>query len=229
METIKNIVLVEDDERMSDMIQMFLESEGFAVHVIHDGKEAGEWIPKQQPDLVLLDLMLPGMDGIAVCKTVRPHYQGPIIMLTAKDDEFTEISALNIGVDDFMTKPVRPHLLKARINVQLRRQTTTPEKTEDFQCQNLTVDWKHFTVELDGNPIELTDAEFEVLSFLVKNAGKIVSRDEIFAGIRGIEYDGEDRSIDMRISTLRKKLGDTQAPNRFIRTIRSRGYCFMTD
>lgn len=226
----QHILLVEDDERLADMIQMFLESEGFQVTHIENGTEASQWIPEHQPKLILLDLMLPGMDGVQVCKTVRPHYSGPIIMLTAKDDEFTEISALNVGIDDFITKPIRPHVLKARINVQLRRQTSNGEaasKPDCFESQGLVINWQEFTAHLNGDPVELTDAEFEVLGFLAKNAGTIVSREDIFAAIRGIEYDGEDRSIDMRISTLRKKLGDTQPPYQFIRTIRSRGYLFL--
>lgn len=225
------LILVEDDPRLSKLISTFLSSEGFLVELIERGDTAIERIIVSQPDLVVLDMMLPGVDGLEVCQQVRCQYNKPIIMITANDDELTEISALNFGVDDFIAKPLRPHVLLARINANLRRVSApVSESVSDNMCvQDIEMDIGNRTVVCQNQMVELSDAEFDLLKALLENAGQLISRDSLFQSVRGVDYDGADRSIDMRISTLRKKLNDTRPPHRYIKSVRGKGYLFMTD
>lgn len=230
MDTPKKIVFIEDDLRLADMVSTFLKSEGYDVVHVSEGKSAAPTIVSESPNLVLLDLMLPDVDGIEICRQVRPDYAGPIIMLTAKNDELTEISALNIGADDYITKPIRPHILKARIAAQLRRESRAQKApTAIYESGELEINLEKYNVSLKGLDVLLTDAEFELLALLVKNAGIILSREEIFKAIKGVEYDGLDRSVDIRISSLRKKLGDEKEPYQYIKTVRSKGYLFVKE
>ena len=227
-----HIVVVEDDLPLADMVSLFLESEGFRVTRSEDGESAVDVVREEQPDLVLLDMMLPGIDGLEVCRRIRAFYTGSIIMLTAREEELIEISALNTGADDYIVKPVRPHILKARILAQLRRQSmppVMPASGNRIDINGLRLDPDSYQITLNEQPLELTDAEFELLLMLVRHAGEVISRDMLFSALKGNEYDGEDRSIDMRISSLRKKLNDDQPPYRLIKTIRSKGYLFLKD
>lgn len=227
------LILVEDDPRLSKLISTFLRSEGFLVELIERGDVAIKHIVAEQPDLVILDMMLPGVDGLEVCQQVRPNYANPIIMITANDDELTEISALNFGVDDFIAKPLRPHVLLARIHANLRRANASISVTEIssdiVNVQDVVMDIGNRIVTCQNLTIELSDAEFDLLKALLENAGQLISRDSLFKSVRGVDYDGADRSIDMRISTLRKKLNDTRPPHRYIKAVRGKGYLFMTD
>lgn len=224
----KRIILVEDDKRLSDLICTYLNSEGFEVTPLYTGEGAVSAILSRNVDLIILDLMLPGMNGLDICRQLRVTLQVPIIMLTAQDDDFTEVSALNTGVDDYIIKPFRPHSLLARINVLLRRfEGLVPVNDDDFLvAQDLRVNIHDRTITKAGQPIEVTDAEFDLLVVLMKNAGSIVERDTLFNSLRGLEYNGTDRSVDQRVSMLRKKLGDQGNSHQYIRTVRGKGYLF---
>src|SRR5690606_15839895 len=188
-----------------------------------------------QPRLVLLDLMLPGKDGLTICRELRQSFKGPILMLTAKDADIDQVIGLEAGADDYVAKPADPMVLLARIRALLRRAEAAPAAAAaaepsggDIVLGSLRISEAH-RVWLDGNEISLTTQEFELLFELARSAGTILSREDLFKRIRGIEYDGLDRSIDGRISKLRKKLGDdAEAPKR-IRTIWGKGYLLVPD
>jgi len=232
------ILIVEDDERLATLTKDYLESNGLQVSVEGDGSRAIERIKSEQPDLVVLDLMLPGEDGLAVCRIVRPHYSGPILMLTARTEDLDQVLGLEMGADDYVAKPVRPRVLLARIRALLRRVKEKAESSNDIQDEgsakrltfgNLVVDSSMREAWLDGNSIDLTSAEFDLLWLLSSSAGHVLTREEIFHQLRGIEYDGQDRSIDVRVSRIRPKVGDDPINPRRIKTVRSKGYLFVKE
>jgi len=225
------ILIVEDDERLAELTREYLESNGLRVSVESDGAKATARIIAEQPDLVILDLMLPGEDGLSICRKVRAQYPGVILMLTARSDELDQVQGLDLGADDYVCKPVRPRLLLARINALLRRSEVPAPGAErqSLQFGPLRVDNTLREAWLGASGIELTSAEFDLLWLLVSNAGRILSREEIFTSLRGVGYDGQDRSIDVRISRIRPKIGDDPIHPRMIKTIRSKGYLFVAE
>lgn len=233
------ILIVEDDERLAALTQDYLESNGLNVSVEGNGSRAIERIKIEQPDLVVLDLMLPGEDGLAVCRMVRPYYEGPILMLTARTEDLDQVLGLEMGADDYVAKPVRPRVLLARVRALLRR-SQIKNLSEDDQdvgnsdpkrltFDNLVVDSARREAWLKGHSIDLTSAEFDLLWLLSSNAGHVLTREEIFHQLRGIEYDGQDRSIDVRVSRIRPKVGDDPINPKRIKTVRSKGYLFVKD
>ncbi len=230
------ILIVEDDERLATLTKDYLESNGLKVSVEGDGSRAIDRIKTEQPDLVVLDLMLPGEDGLAVCRIVRPYYKGPILMLTARTEDLDQVLGLEMGADDYVAKPVRPRVLLARIRALLRRVKETPEESplesssdNRLTFGNLVVDNAMREAWLDGKSIDLTSAEFDLLWLLSSSAGRVLTREEIFHQLRGIEYDGQDRSIDVRVSRIRPKVGDDPMNPKRIKTVRSKGYLFVKE
>ena len=227
-----NILIVEDDERLATLTREYLEANGMTVSVVNDGEEAIRRIRADQPDLVVLDLMLPGADGLTVCREVRPAFRNPILMLTARTDDMDQVLGLEMGADDYVPKPVKPRVLLARIRALLRRVETDQEAEEKPQrlvFGNLVIDNAAREVTLEGVSVELTSAEYDLLWLLASNAGTVLSRETIFETLRGIQYDGQDRSIDVRISRIRPKVGDDPDNPRRIKTVRSRGYLFVKE
>ncbi|GLQ30688.1 response regulator [Litoribrevibacter albus] len=233
-----NILIVEDDERLASLTKDYLENNGLQVSIEGDGAKAIDRIINEQPDLVVLDLMLPGEDGIAVCRLVRPKYKGPILMLTARTDDLDQVLGLEMGADDYVAKPVRPRVLLARIQALLRRthQPSTESAPETSGEQQTRLEFGELVIDsamreawLAETSIDLTSAEFDLLWLLASNAGTVLSREEIFTALRGIEYDGQDRSIDVRVSRIRPKVGDDPMHPRRIKTVRSKGYLFVKD
>ena len=230
-----DILLIEDDARLAELTSRYLAQNGLKVAVESNGAAAVTRFQAVQPRLVLLDLMLPGKDGLTICRELRQTFQGPILMLTAKDADIDQVIGLEAGADDYVAKPADPMVLLARIRALLRRAEAAPAaagraepESGDIVLGSLRISEAH-RVWLDGNEISLTTQEFELLYELAKSAGTILSREDLFKRIRGIEYDGLDRSIDGRISKLRKKLGDdAEAPKR-IRTIWGKGYLLVPD
>lgn len=235
------ILIVEDDERLANLTKEYLESNGLVVSIESNGAVAVERIQNEQPDLVVLDLMLPGEDGLSICRRVRPRYNGPILMLTARTDDLDQVLGLEMGADDYMGKPVRPRVLLARIRALLRRikeqgETTRQEAPAEengepvrLTFNNLVIDRAMREAWLSDQSIDLTSAEFDLLWLLARNAGRVLSREEIFTALRGIEYDGQDRSIDVRVSRIRPKIGDDPVHPRRIKTVRSKGYLFVKE
>jgi len=227
------ILLVEDDAEIARLTAMYLDVEGYQVEVIDDGALALDAIKNTKPELIILDLMLPGMSGIEICKLAREFYQQPILILTACDDDVSEVSLLKMGADDYLVKPLRPHVLVARIEALLRRKQNyqqnsqqAPQKYSENIASNaaLTINEASNRVTFQGKLLVLTGSEYEMLKLLHKNVGKVISREQCCQALRGIDYDFSNRSIDMRISALRKKLGDDQMPYQVITTIRNQGY-----
>ncbi|MDD1013656.1 response regulator transcription factor [Pseudomonas rubra] len=229
MEQSSRVLIVEDDQRLADLTREYLQANGFAVEVEGNGALAAARIIAEQPDLVILDLMLPGEDGLSICRKVRQQYPGPILMLTARSDDLDQVQGLDLGADDYVCKPVRPRLLLARINALLRRSEAVAQAPQALQFGPLRVDNSLREAWLYDSGIELTSAEFDLLWLLVSNAGRTLSREEIFTSLRGVGYDGQDRSIDVRISRIRPKIGDDPEHPRMIKTIRSKGYLFVRE
>ena len=235
-ETEIQILLVEDDVRLSTLIQEYLQKQAMEVSIEHRGDVACQRIITEIPDLVVLDLMLPGLDGLEVCKAVRPQYHGPILMLTARDEDIDQVVGLEIGADDYVTKPVQPRVLLARIRALLRRfpkqtQQAVQQKndTSDIYYGNFRISTTAREAWLNDNVLDLTTNEFELLWLLASHAGEVLTRETILEQLRGIDYDGLDRSVDIRVSRLRKKLKDNTSRPFRIKTIRGKGYLFVKD
>lgn len=224
------IILVEDDRALSEAIDEYLSGEGFDVQIIDHGNQAVETIVSQQPDLVILDIMLPGKDGLTVCREVRPNYPGYIIMFTAREDEIDQIVGLELGADDYLIKPVKPRLLLAKVKAFLRRgslESSADVNSKELCFDHLRIDLVQRSVTLNDKNIILTSAEFDLLAILAKQSGNILSRETIMKELSGGHYDGLDRTIDNKISQLRKKLGDDAAVPTRIKTVRSKGYVLV--
>ena len=223
-----HILLVEDDRRLAKLTAEYLEKNGFSVGLEERGDTAPERILREQPDLLILDIMLPGMDGFDICRQVRSGFRGAILMLTAKDEDMDQIIGLELGADDYLAKPVPPRVLLARVKALIRRVNSKPE--------NFTETELHFGIfyisatarvaRLRDKEIELSSSEFDLLWLLAQNAGQILSRDDLLQKLRGIDFDGLDRSIDARVSRLRKKIDDDPEHPVRIKTVRSKGYLF---
>lgn len=235
-ETDIRILLIEDDIRLSTLIQEYLQQQAMTVTIEHRGDAACQRIESEAPDLVILDLMLPGMDGLEICKAVRPKYPGPILMLTARDEDIDQVVGLEIGADDYVTKPVQPRVLLAHIRALLRRfpaqppQETAPKKSpDDIHYHHFRISATAREVWLNGTALDITTNEFELLWLLASHAGEVLTRDTILDQLRGIDYNGVDRSVDIRISRLRKKLSDNTSRPFRIKTIRGKGYLFVKE
>lgn len=226
-----SILLVEDDRELAAMVADYLAQHGFIVDTEGRGDRAIERVKSTPPDAVILDINLPGQDGLTVCKAIRPDFGGPILILTARGDEVDEVVGLEIGADDYLAKPVRPRVLLARLRAQLRKSSliASDYSSKRIAIGKLLIDAGRRTVELDGTELTFTTAEFELLWLLAENVGQIVSRSDIYQKINGIKYDGMDRSIDLRISRLRKKLGDDTSNPQRIKSVRSIGYLLSED
>ncbi|RYY76219.1 MAG: response regulator transcription factor [Gammaproteobacteria bacterium] len=224
----KSILIVEDDTELQQWISDYLVGKGFNCTCTENGAEAVKLISNLQPDVVLLDGALPGLDGFEVCKIVRSFYKGAIIMITARDEEIDEVLGLEVGADDYLIKPVRARALLTRIQKLLEKKNAAPA-SRILTFNNLVIDSHSQSVHLSGAEIKLTSKEFEVLWILASHPGEIVTRDTLLKELRGYEFDGLDRSIDLRISRVRKKLKDrTEDPYR-IKTIWGKGYLFVKD
>ncbi|MGL1957418.1 MAG: winged helix-turn-helix domain-containing protein [Colwellia sp.] len=229
--SVKKILLVEDDRQLSSLITDFLTSEGYHVKQEFRGDTVAKRVDLFSPDIILLDIMLPGKDGFAVCRDLRPNFTKPILMLTAKGTDFDQVLGLEIGADDYVIKPVEPRVLLARITALLRRGELPNQSQEqgEVSCGDLHINRTSRSVMLKDEKIELTSQEFDLLWLLATKAGEVQNRDYIYKAVVGREYDGLDRSVDVRISRLRKKLyDDNETPFR-IKTIWGQGYLFVPD
>ncbi|HEY9043358.1 MAG TPA: response regulator transcription factor [Rheinheimera sp.] len=224
------ILLVEDDIRLASLVQTFLTQHGFTVQLQSQGDAVAEHCRQFQPDLIVLDLMLPGLDGFGVCRQIRPWFKGPVLMLTAKQSDIDQVLGLELGADDYVVKPVEPRVLVARINALLRRtQTNNKAEQQELQFSRLLLKQRSREAWYDNERVELTSYEFDLLWMLAKHAGQTVKREAIHQQIIGREYDGLDRTVDVRISHLRRKLGDNAETPFRIKTVWGKGYLFVAD
>lgn len=223
------VLVVDDEEHIVELLKFNLENTGYKVITANNGNDAISLAKENKPDLVLLDLMLPGMDGFDVCKEIKRNTETrktAIIMLTAKGEEFDKILGLELGADDYITKPFSVRELMARVKAVLRRYTKSDESSEKFVFGDIEADFENHSVICAGEKIELTLKEFELLEVLVKNRGKILTREMLLDKIWGYEYIGESRTVDVHIRYLRKKVEKDDKNPKFIETIRGVGYRF---
>ena len=222
------ILVVDDELNIQELIKFNLKSKGYDVLVAGDGLKALKLAKEEKPDLILLDLMLPGMDGYDVCSEIRRNNSIsfiPIIMITAKGEEFDKVHGLELGADDYITKPFSVKELLARVKAVLRR--TTIQVFEDvYSFGDIVVDFEKHEVVKDKNKIDLTYKEFELLSEFIKNKGRVMTRDYLLEKIWGYEYIGETRTVDVHIRHLRKKIEEDDKKPKYIETIRGIGYRF---
>ena len=227
----KKILVVDDEKPIADIIEFNLKKEGFDVHCVYDGNEALTMVEELQPDLILLDIMLPGRDGMEVCREVRKKYETPIIMLTAKDSEIDKVLGLELGADDYVTKPFSTRELLARVKANLRRQQTLvnqsqeeEEETKEISIGSLTIHPDAYVVSKRGETIELTHREFELLYYLAKHIGQVMTREHLLQTVWGYDYFGDVRTVDVTVRRLREKIEDNPSRPTWLVTRRGVGY-----
>ncbi|MGX1263459.1 two-component system alkaline phosphatase synthesis response regulator PhoP [Rossellomorea marisflavi] len=229
----KNILVVDDEQSIATLLKYNLEQSGYAVMTAHDGEEGLNKAVSESPDLIILDLMLPSMDGIEVCKELRQRkISTPILMLTAKDDEFDKVLGLELGADDYMTKPFSPREVVARVKAILRRSQASASVKEQSEGQD--VDYKEvgelkvypeqYEAYFQGELLELTPKEFELLLYLTDNRGRVLTRDQLLSAVWNYDFAGDTRIVDVHISHLREKIETNTKKPIYIKTIRGLGY-----
>ncbi|NYB74902.1 response regulator transcription factor [Sedimentibacter hydroxybenzoicus DSM 7310] len=222
----KNILLIEDDERVSEVVKAYLEREGYNVFLTARGLEGIEINRKNDIDLIILDLMLPDISGEEVCKLIRQFSDVHIFMLTAKGSLTEKIDGLNIGADEYLVKPFSPRELTARINALFRRLNKNNDPENIYDDGNLSVNYEKRTVKLKGMEIAFTPNEFNILYVLIMNNGKVLSREQLIDRVFGMDFDGYDRTIDVHIKNIRKKIEEDTKNPKYIITVTKLGYKF---
>ncbi len=220
------ILIIDDDVNLNSLLTEYLQKFGYKLESETTAAAGRKRLRRELPDLLILDVMLPDTDGLTLCREFREEYDLPIIMLTARGEVADRVMGLELGADDYVPKPFEPRELVARIQSVIRRARDNTQG-EVLVCDGLRLETETRRVELDGNDVELTTMEFELLRGLMESRGRVMSRDRLIERLRGIDSDVFDRSIDMLISRLREKLGDDPRKPRFIRTVRMSGYQFV--
>ncbi len=225
----KRILVVDDEKPISDIINFNLKNEGFEVLTSFDGEDAIETFNEEQPDLVILDLMLPKVDGLEVCRQIRKESAVPIIMLTAKDSEIDKVLGLELGADDYVTKPFSNRELIARVKANLRRNSAilneaSEQRSNDIEVGDLVIHQDAYTVTKNGEDVELTHREFELLSYLSQHIGQVMTREHLLETVWGYDYFGDVRTVDVTIRRLREKIEDQPSHPTYILTRRGVGY-----
>ncbi|ASW42080.1 response regulator transcription factor [Clostridium isatidis] len=200
------VLIVDDDKNICEIIDIYMLNAGYDTRKCHSGKEALELFETIKPDLVLLDIMLPGIDGVEVLKAIRKNSQVPVIMLTAKGDTFDKVLALELGADDYIVKPFEPKELLARVKAVMRRYNFTEKDPEILNFDDLTIDIKSYTVLYKGEEVKMPPKEFELLHYLAKNKNKVFTRDQLLCEVWGYDYPGDSRTVDVHIKRLREKI-----------------------
>ncbi len=219
------VLIIDDDERLNTLLTEYLARFGFAVCTATHPREGLRAVKAEAPELVILDVMLPEADGLAVCRKIRETTRVPIIMLTARGDVTDRIVGLEMGADDYLPKPFEPRELVARMQAVLRR--GAPAEADVVRVGALEVNWTTCSAQLGGRVLPLTTAEFELLGLLIRNRGRVMTRERIMDETKGIDWEAYDRSIDVLISRVRQKLEDDPRQPTFIRTVRGIGYSFL--
>lgn len=226
----QRIGIIEDEQSISDMIKYNLEKEGYEVLTAYDGAEGLALVEREHLDLLLLDIMLPNIDGLEICKKVRQKMETPIIIISAKADEFDKVLALELGADDYVTKPFSMREVMARVKARLRRKIpelmVSEESGDKLREGNLEIDLKKYEVLKNGEVIELTLREFELLKFLWQAKGQVFTREDLLTRVWGYEYYGDVRTVDVTIRRLREKVEDDASKASFVLTKRGVGYYF---
>jgi len=225
----KTILVVDDEPKITQIARDYLEGSGFNVLTVGDGQKALILARQEKPDLIVLDLMLPGMDGLDVCRAIRRESDVPIIMLTARAEEADQLIGLELGADDYIIKPFSPRALVARVRALLRRSSGDLLLEEKLRSGELALDIRKKEVRMNKQIIHLTKSEYLLIETLVKHAGQPLSREQLLETLHGVVYDGVDRSVDSHIKNLRKKLEIDPAAPKYIQTVYGFGYKFVGD
>jgi DNA-binding response OmpR family regulator len=221
------VLIIDDDRKHNELLQTYFKRFGINLVAALESESGMRKLHREDPDLLLLDVMLPGKDGFEICREVRKSSNIPIIMLTARGDVIDRVSGLELGADDYIPKPFEPRELVARVQAILRRSDAAGAVGTLLEFEGMSIDTETRSVKVDGKPVDLTSMEFELLLILARRHGKKMSRDDILSELRGIDAAILTRSVDIMISRLRGKLGDSVKPPRFIQTIWGRGYSFV--
>lgn len=225
----KKILVVDDEKKIVTVVRGYLEQAGFGVVVAYDGKQALTVFRHEQPTLVLLDLNLPGMDGLDVARTLRKESSVPIIMLTARVEEADRLIGLELGADDYIVKPFSPREVVARVRAVLRRVEGETTAAQVLHAGELTLDLSKHSVTLGNEPVELTPTEFDLLATLMQNPGRAFTRMQLLDRVQGQTFEGYERTVDAHIKNLRQKIGDSPQAPRYILTVFGVGYKFGED
>jgi DNA-binding response OmpR family regulator len=223
------ILVVDDDRKTAEIIRLYLERDGHQVLIAYDGQRALDLVRQHRPDLLVLDLMLPAIDGVALCRLLRAESAVPIIMLTARTTEDDVLTGLDAGADDYIAKPFSPRQVAARVRAVLRRSARAEPRPTHLWLGALEIDCAGYAVRLHGRPVHLTPKEFRLLEVLAREPGRTFSRLELLERVFGLEYDGADRTVDMHIMNLRRKIERDPANPIFIQTVYGVGYKFGVD
>ena len=225
----KTVLVVDDEPRIVELARDYLEHAGFAVLTAVDGPSALKAARMRKPDILVLDLGLPGMDGLDVARTLRRESSVPIIMLTARDDELDRVLGLEIGADDYVTKPFSPRELVARLRAILRRVDRETEPGDRIEASGVSIDIARMRVEVEGRTVELTPTEFQLLVALARQPGRIFTRSQLLDAIHGIAFESYERAVDAHVKNLRRKLEPDPSRPRYVQTVYGVGYRFAED
>lgn len=225
----KKILVIDDEERLRTMIKAYLTQEGFDVVTAGDGQEGLYVLRDQKPDLIILDLMMPNMDGYTFLRALSKERDTPVIILTAKPDESEKVLGLELGADDYVTKPFSLRELTARIRAVLRRAGLMPPEPEVLRASNVVVDRAGRSVQVNGTRVDLTPSEFDLLSTLMSAPGRVFTRAELLDRVQGVSYEGYERTIDVHIRNLRNKIEDDTRHPRYVETVFGVGYRFASN
>jgi len=221
----RRVLVIEDDVKLADLVRMYLERDGYRVNVCHDGREGLALARQRPPDLIILDLMLPGLSGVEICKQLRRDSQVPIIMLTARSTEEDKLSGLDLGADDYITKPFSPREVVARVRTVLRRSNHGNEgAVSAITVGDIELDLAGHTARLRGERLRLTVKEFNLLALLAKQPGRAFSRLELLEQVFGLDYEGLERTVDVHVMNLRKKIEADPAQPVYVQTVYGVGY-----
>jgi DNA-binding response OmpR family regulator len=226
---VADILVVDDDRKTVDLIRLYLERAGFGVRVAHDGERALDLVGESVPDLLILDLMLPKIDGLDVCLAVQAVNPVPVIMLTARTTEGDKLAGLETGADDYVTKPFSPRELVARVKAVLRRTRAAEGESSEVRGGDLVIDLLHHEARLSGGLVRLTPKEFELLRVLARAPGRPFTRASLLERAFGFDYDGLERTVDAHIANLRKKIEPDPAHPRYVVTVQGLGYKFVAE
>ena len=220
----QKVLIVEDENRIARLVRLYLEEAGFEAAVVNDGLQALPAFRHESPDLIILDLNLPGKDGLDVCRAIRKESDVPIIMLTARTDEADKLIGLELGADDYVVKPFSPREVVARVRAVLRRVDSSTVESSVIRAGNLEIDVTAHRAELAGTLLDLTPSEFDILTVMARNAGRVLTRLQLLDESQGVAYEGYERSVDQHIKNLRRKIEDEAGFDRIIHTVHGVGY-----
>lgn len=220
------VLVVDDEQPIAEILKFNLTKEGYEVSLAFDGQQALDKFREESPDIILLDIMLPVLDGLSVCREIRKTSQVPILMLTARDSEIDKVLGLELGADDYVTKPFSPREITARVKAILRRAQPATDQDQVIRCHDLTLNLSTYEAIKNGKVLPLSFREFELLKFLAQRAGQVFTRETLLSEVWGYEYFGDTRTVDVTIRRLREKIEDNPSEPKYIQTKRGVGYSF---